>query len=448
MSAHQLGQAKRWQREKALRLHHICRELREAEARGTALKTAVHTACSRHAGTVLDGGDGKMRTLPLSESTLLRHYYTWKRAGEDVGVFIPSYKGPQSKVPPELVREFHRRCTLPGMANVSVVIDWLHREWRQGMNLPGLGTWQEWWAENRPEWPLPSAAPDFPISRRTFYKLQPCRAERAMGNKGMAAARKELPWLERDTSRLRPGEVYVFDDVRLDILALDDYTKQPTELQAYIAYEVGCRYIPAILMRPANAMLARDVDMLVVRTLKALGIGRGYTTHLVFERGTVTMSMAAKETLEKASEGRIKVHFTGMNGGKRWTGAHRDVASGHWMGKAVLESFMRSLHLALMTLPGQRGNSYKNQPANLGWIGQGQLPAAESLAREAAMLAEVQMSFEKRVALRMPLLWASQVNLILRQAIKLHNESRGHQFQGFGMVTQRETAPGVWEDIA
>jgi hypothetical protein len=36
--------------------------------------------------------------------------------------------------------------------------------------------------------------------------------------------------------------------------------------------------------------------------------------------------------------------------------------------------------------------------------------------------------------------------MILRQIIKQHNDSRDHDYEGIGTITQFETAPGVWED--
>jgi len=446
-SASQLGHLPKWQREKALALHEICQEVRRGIKGGATKAQAFHDACMANAGRLLSTSNGKTKILSLSESSLRRHYQTWLKMGEAVTAFVPDYKPGKAKIPGELIVEFQRLCTLPGTATISVALGELKKLWRAGEQVPGLGTWQFWWQKNRPAFPMPEHAPDFPVSDRTLYHHKPSQAALTWGRKGKAAALKELPWITRDYSKLRPGEVYTFDDVRLDILAIDDSTKKPTELQAYIAYEVGSRLIPSFVMRPANAMLKSDVDELVVDTLQKCGIGRTYPTHLIFEHGTLTMSEAGKELIERVSEGRIVVHYTQMNSAKTYVGAYQDAGSGHWMGKGVIESLMRKIHLALMTLPGQRGNHYTNQPASLGWIGQGQLPKPGTFAREAAMLAEIEMWSNRRVKLNLGLLWAQQVGLILRKAIDLHNNDRGHKYQGFGTITQKESAPGVWEDV-
>jgi hypothetical protein len=310
-----------------------------------------------------------------------------------------------------------------------------------------MGNWQSWWIATYPQIPMPDVAPEFPISERTLYRYVSRGAHRVWGNQGVAAARKSLPWVSRDYSRLRPGELFVFDDCRLDILAMDDKTRRPTELNCYLAIEAGTRLIPCHVMRAANAMKKTDVDYLVIRSLKTIGIGADYTTHLYFERGTLTMSQEAAKVLETVSEGRIKAHFTSMNSARTHAGAFRDDPVGHWMGKSVIESFVRKLHLALMSAPGQRGSNYARQPASLGWVGQGQRPVSGSLAAEAERLSEIQMAFGSRLKLNFGILWASEVNAVVREAINLHNNSRDHEYQGFKKISQEETAPGVWKDI-
>lgn len=445
-SASQLAHVPTWQREKALALQDICEQVAADVSIGSTQYAAVQLACSQNAGRLLHGDKGKTKTLRLAAKTLTNHFKKWMDAGKVVTVFIPNYKPGRRKIPGELIGEFHRLSSLSGVSNMSVALNTLKRLWRAGKPVEGLGTWQEWWAQERSKWPLPEQAPDFPFTDSAMYRHRPPRAEVTMGTKGIAAAKTELPWMTRTSKDLRPGEVYTFDDVRLDMLAIDDQTKRPTELQAYIAYEVGCRMIPAFVVRPANAMLKTDVDSLVVRSLKTFGVGRDYTTHLYFERGTLTMSPAAKDFLERVTDGRIKVHYTSMNSGRSIVGANRDAGVGHWMGKGMIESLMRKIHLALMMLPGQRGNSYANQPRSLGWNGQGQKSTPGTLAREAEDLLDIEQWTGERRKLNLGLMWTSDVTLLLRQAIKLHNADRGHNYEGFGTVTQTETAPGVWED--
>ena len=433
-----------WQRARCIALDRICRDIRKHLSSGIHRKTAFKAAVKAHDGQILGETKGKARLLRLSLPTLRRLYKQWEY-NPSPATFRQNYQSGKVRMPVELVTEFQRRCTLEGMEEISVVIDWLKKDWREGKDLPGISTWQVWWLQNHPGTDLPAQAPDFPWSDRCLYNYAPSQAEKAWGNHGKAAARKLLPFVKRDYSKLRPYELFVLDDVRLDILCIDDQTGKPTEARAYIMMEAGSRSIVSYTLRPANAMMGKDVDACIARGLQASGMGREYTTHILLERGTVAMTEPAKLLLEKASEDRISIHRTAMNGGRRWLGAPQDQGSGHWMGKGVIESFMRKLHLMLRTVPGQRGSDYKKQPANLGHSGQDNTPIPRSLAAEAAKLADIELSLNRRVKLDLGLLWLSELNNLMREAITLHNKkNRDHNYQGFGSITLQESAPGVW----
>ena len=437
------------QRARCLALDEICREVQRHLSIGMTKGRAIREAAKAHRGRLLcDDQSGETAPLKLSAGNLRRRYAEWIKHPYPE-VFVPAYRNGRERIPPELVAEFQRRATLPGMEELSVVIRSLKRDWADGKDVPGLGAWPQWWVRQfGGHHALPPRAPEFPFSDRVFYNKAPAKAERALGVRGKAEARKFLPHQVRDTSTLEPGRIYVSDDVRLDFLCVDDLTGKVTECKAYILMEWGTRYIPAFVLRPANAILAQDVDAMVARGLQALGIGRDYTTFLYFERGTVACSPVAQQLYERASNGRIKIIRAGLNGGSRWPGAAKDRSSGHWMGKGVIESFMRRLHLLLREAPGQRGSSYEKQPANLGWTGMDSTPVNGSLAAQAQKLADIQLHFKQRVRLDLPLLTFTQVNTLLSETIKHHNTSRDHGFQGFGRVTQRETAPGIWEKVA
>lgn len=442
----------RW-REKALAMDEICTEL-ETACQDTTLENALRAVCNRHAGRVIHDGES-VRTLPLSEASLKRHFRKWRAAERNMMVFVPSYKAGKVKVPGQLVAELTKRCTTEGRSsdrcdNMTAAAKSITRDWFNGKSIPGLGTWQDWWTKNYPGLALPQAAPKFPFAIRTMLHWAPKKSIRVYGSKGEAAAKKFMPHVNRTRKDLRPGEVLIFDDVRVDIICVDEETMRPTECKCYIAIDAGTNFIPAFTFRPGNALVSYDVDHLVVRSLQSIGLGKNYQTHLIFERGTLTMSKDAGQLLEKVTEGRIKAHWTSMVGSRRYVGAPVDMASGNWMGKAVIESFMRRFHLSLMELPGQRGNNYSNQPANLGWIGQNTRPT-KGLAGEAAKLADIEMAaLERGVRVRLDfgLMTSSQLSMAIRQAIHAHNTNRDHNYEGFGKILRREVAPGVYEDLS
>ncbi len=429
-----------------LRLHEICHEVDEADGRGEPLSKAIRMAVKKHEFDMLQDGGENFRPLRLSESGLKVKYHQWKKAGRNMLVFTPNYRGGRPKIPRELIQEYQRRQTLPGVSNAHAAWASIASDWSAGSSVPGLGTWTQWYAETYPGAILPKHAPDFPHSYQAMQRYKPPMAMKEWGNKGLSNARKHLPFITRSSANLRPSELFVFDDVRLDLIAIDEATKKPTEHQVYIAMEWGTRFIPAYVMRPGNAMLQADVDELVLMTLQSCGIGRDYPTHLLFERGTLTMSPGAAKVLERVTDGRIKIHFSSMNRARPFAGSPMEGGKGHFMAKSVLESFMRQLHNRLMLLPGQRGNKYENAPDTLGWNGQNSGAKRDSLVYEVNKLLDIQLAFESRIRLNLGLLWSSELNKVLRDAIKAHNNHREHTYEGFGQITQLETAPDVWEE--
>lgn len=416
-------------------------------------------------------------TPGVSAKALTSKFRHWKKHNRTPESLLPGYRGGTPKCPPELTKELQRRCTLTtggrdkhGSSPVSVARNSIKRDWADGKPVPGLGTWQEWWLNHHPGKPLPPTAPDFPLCDKTLDRQAPSKLLRSTGNIGAAAAKKHAPYITLDYSRLRRCELYTLDDVRLDILCIDERTGRAVEAVAYILMECGSRTIPAWICKPRQAIRATDVADLLAHGLRCpgYGIGRGYQTHIIFERGTVACSEAAQAVLEGATDHRVKVHRTGMTGGIRWAGSPADQAVGNSLGKAVIESFNRRLHHALLHLPGQRGNNRDNQPANLGLtstrqsaaagtgnrvpIRKKQSNASQSLVREAEKLARIQIMANtgatpaNRVRLNLPMLYFFQLQLAIKAAIDAHNNEPGHAYQGFGHFYEAETAPGVWQE--
>lgn len=444
-----IAHAKDWQRERALILHNAFVEAkREIELEGRALLKVLADVHGRLSARILPNGKflrvGKL--VRGRSATLVRAWYEWTRGGARPEALLHDSKGFKAKVTPELVKEFQRRCTMPGCAHFSAAIKSLKDDWARGEHIPGLGDRLEWNLNHNIDL---NAETEFPISDKTFYRWKPKKRERALGVKGIAAMRQASSFVDMDYSKLRKCELFTLDDVRLDVLCIDERTGYAVEVVCYILMEVASRSIVAWLMKPAAAIKQEDVDELVAYGLQCdgFGIGSGYVTHIKFERGTVACSEAARLALEGASEGRIKIHRTSMDGGVRWVGAPADKASGHAAGKAVIESFNRKLHLALMTLPGQRGNKFENQPANLGYAGPRQI-APGSLADEAQKLDTFNFLSGGRCKLALPMLYLMDLHKAVREAIEKHNHEDGHDYNDHGTFAQAEVAPGVWKEVA
>ena len=104
----------RW-RERALALDEVCTDL-ERCLDGHTLEQALRIVCNRHAGRVLRDG-GKVCSLPLSEVSLKRHFYGWRKSGKNPLAFVPKYKPGKVKIPGALITDLTRRCTTEGRAS-------------------------------------------------------------------------------------------------------------------------------------------------------------------------------------------------------------------------------------------------------------------------------------------------------------------------------------------
>ncbi len=453
-----------WQRQRVGIIDSEFRRLADAvEREGAPLVAGLAAIRSRIHGLPLDGG---RRELSASLKTLTRLWYKWQKDGRKAAALLPDYKPPKHKklMPDLLVNEIQRLASAPtggrdhdgkGM-EAAEIHKHLCKLWKAGKALPGLGTWMDWWEANHPTLRPPSQAPDFPWHPRTVLRKMPPKAIAAMGNIGHAAALKRLPTLDRDYSKLRKCELYTLDDVRLDFVCIDETTGRVVGMTAYILMEVASRSIVAFVVKPEGAIRAEDVDELLARALQTdgYGLGVGYQTHIWFERGTIACSEAAQRVLESFSDGALKIHRTSMDGGVRWIGAAVDKASGHAAGKAVIESFNRNLHRRLLHLPGQRGNNFANQPANLGMGDPSAKDASRSdkqtLKAEAEKLAQFKLTAMAAGAdakLKLPLLTSTQGAQAVAAAVRDHNTERGHSMQGFHTILEAEVGPGVWREV-
>jgi hypothetical protein len=461
------GELPEWQRERAERLDAICREIEGTPKRGRL--AVMERAIEQYSGGRLANGARDPKVLRLSGPTLRRALSQWRNNGRTAQAFELGYTTTSRReVPRDLIFEWQKRLTTPGTTHAghksaATVYKQLKEDWKAGFSIAGLGTWQEWsQAQQRPQpgtlTPPNGCAgdsvhdtragsarytgriPEFPFSYEAMLRYRPDVATAALGNLGIAAARDALSRLTRDSSGLRLCEVYVLDDVKADLVVLDDWSGslRLIEPTMYFMMEVGCRFIAGFVTRGTDAILQADVDALIAHVLGDMGIGNGYPTHILFERGMVACSEARQRFLEGMFPGRIFIHRTGMNGGAAYPGAYVDKASGKPCSKGMIEAFMRKLHLRLSALPGQTGS---NQRVN------GTSAPAEMDARKRE--AETLAAIEQRTGMKLetPVLRLSQFAELVRLAISDYNDDPDHGCQGFHQQLQMETAPGVWEDV-
>lgn len=476
-AAETLGGIKEWQRNRALTLHSEFTALTERIRQESIFLTrGIRDLAKKLQGKTVNAGLKVSRrsgiqtritkTLRISRGTLLREWYKWNDGGCTHEALLLNYKAGQPRLPDLLIAEIQRRCTLKsggrdkhGLAPVSIVYGWLKDDFREGKPIPGI---------NYEDYP---AGAEFPYSLTAIRKYAPSPAERALGNVGVAAFKARTCHVTLDYSKLRKCELLTLDDARLDVLCVHDASGRAIIVRIYVLMEVASRMIISFLIKPMDAIKQEDVEELLAHGLQTpgFGIGVGYTTYIKFERGATPCSEAAQELLEGLTETRLEdgtafnnimVIRTGMNSGITWVGAARDVASGNAAGKAVIESFMRRLHYALLHLPAQIGNNWRNAPASVGF-GQRALKdplsktklkeASPALVKEVERLAQFEIAMRRagkgRLKLQLPMLRLSELEWAVHHAIDKLNHEPGHDYADHGEFAQEEVEPGVWKDV-
>jgi hypothetical protein len=448
-----------WQRTRAALLHeHFCGIRARLTLGVSTLTEEIERMSQLVNGKLLtdpDDDEEEPRYLKGTPASLLRAWGNWKKGGHTADALLHDYKpgcGGKKAMPYELVLEIQRRSTLPtggrdkhGKAPISQVMQTICSDFARRRPLPGV---------DYSKFPVGA---EFPWSYRTVLRKKPSRPMRALGNRGVVAHKNQSAYVSMNYSKLRKCELYTLDDVRLDILCVD-LAGNVIEVRLYIMMEVGSRTIVAYILKPLKAIKEEDVDELVAYSLQTpgFGVGAGYQTHILFEQGSVTCSEPAKQVLESTfvdagGAPRIVVHWTSMLSGVRWIGSPRDKARGNAAGKAVIESFNRWLHYALLHLPGQRGNHRDNTPANLGYNGADDF-APGTLARECQQLARFEVAVNakaddksKRLVLRLGMLRLHELDAAVAEAIQRHNTESGHAYKGHGTHFEEEVQPGVWK---
>lgn len=459
-----LGKIPRWQTERAAILHAEFGKLEAArQAEKIPLLDALLEVSQNIHGRPLDNGKRKLRATTGGLKTL---YYRWTAGGRKASALVLEYTcgGSAKTVPDALKAEIQRLASSAtggrdknqnGRSAASIHKE-LTKKWMRGENIPGLGTWPEWWANTYPAIAKPHKAPQFPFCYETVKRHTGAKVLRVYGAIGRAAANKHMPHISMDYSQLRRCELYMMDDVRLDLIALDEVTGRVVEITCYVLMEVSSRFIVSYVLKPKGHIKAEDVDEMLAHGLSSegFGLGDGYTTHLYFERGTIACSEAAQMVLEAGSDGAIKVHRTSMLEGVRWAGAAPDKAVGHAAGKGAMEAFNRKLHDLLIDLPGQRGNNWANQPANLG-VGEREVKDPSASTKNTVVMAAERIA-QFIIAAReqgeaftepLPLLTINGLRAEVTKRINEYNHEAGHDMQGFHYRTEAEISPGVWQPL-
>lgn len=99
----------RWQRERAKRLHRICKRIKARVAAGQSLHEAIRTFSRRWNGKALKCDPS--RRYALSVARLYQHYRRWRLMGESPACFTLNYFPTNRRIPASVLVRFVEFCT-------------------------------------------------------------------------------------------------------------------------------------------------------------------------------------------------------------------------------------------------------------------------------------------------------------------------------------------------
>ena len=305
-----------------------------------------------------------------------------------------------------------------------------------------LGTWRDLWHRVNATQTLPSACP-WSVScpppghgLSNFMRKKPKAAETTAAQRGLGQALHLLPQVRMDWGTVRPLEVIVFDDKRLDIMAHMhiDGQVQFVECWALFAMDACTRRILWAQMHPRYTrpdgkqagISYRDMQHLVAKLLATYGVPRSYQTTLVVENASAALSHDFDDVLDRATSGQVKVKRSGLWDGRVTVGGFAQMG-GNPRGKAILESFFgHRLDVAMGWVKGQIGSRYQLKPGDA----QARLQYAQRVVRQIGDRAT-----EEELAALVPFESLSSVRAHLLNALgQLENQER-HELQGFEQMT-------------
>lgn len=344
------------------------------------------------------------RAAGVTCGTFKRKYYAWRNHGWR-GI-VPANQVPKylinscSRITQEFVSEWRRRVENVQRRAMRQAHHQLLRDIRAGKDITGLPHWSKMYAQDFPGKSIPAHCPMSWIPRGLTYsnlkRYAPSAFELRTARQGRRAAADLRPLVATTRVGLKPGQVYVFDDMwhdhkvnffdRAQTAAL-----RPLELHCidlFSTRKVAWGVRPRLLRADGTHDQLKDREMrqLVCQVLCTIGYRADGTT-LDVENGTAKIDGELADLIDYATDGAVQVQRGGIDKRSLLKGAFAPRGVGNFRFKASLESLGGLYHNALAMLPGQTGLSPERQPEEMHGRDQYNgaiLKAVQSLAPERA----------------------------------------------------------------
>lgn len=393
-------------------------------------------------------------------------YYAWIAAERDWRALARAYSH-ETSLPADFVKHL-RTLTLQEHRSRKQAIEKIRAAWRDGESVPGYGTWRQWFAATWPDRDVPrSFAGDYPKGwcQSNLYRYMPPPAQQEQATRGYTAAHKHLPHVVRDTSKLRPLEMIVFDDFKTDIrvAAYNPVLKrwEIVPCVGLLAMDVATRKILTFLLKPrftlprsrsdrdTSALTAEELakdeatrriaitradmrDMLRV-IFQDYGVPADYAVTLLVENAAAAIGADLEAALALWFHGQVRVSRTSMLEHRTLTNGFVEGGGRPWL-KGWIESTFNITHNMAGSLPGQTGSDEQvNAPGDL----------AARIAYSLAVLDG--LTPEQAAEVKLPVLTLAQAMAAYGHIFNLldqRGEHSEHKMQGFDRVQFYRLGPG------
>lgn len=381
----------------------------------------------------------------FSAGTLRALYYKWQDGGWQA--LVRRFTNGRERLPAAFVQ--HLRALMENNArSMRQAMNLIRRDWYSGKDIPGFGTWQQWFLSQWPERDLPTVCPGTPggWSKSNLYALQPVKVQRALKSRGLAASKSLLSSMVRDPGSLKPLQLVVIDDFEIDQLCFywDPVagTRAVVRMSGIAAMDVATRKIIGLILKPRlpgqegqkQSITRAEVRLLLYGILRDYGVpAHGMT--IMAENAAAAVTTELEVTFRNLFGGKVAVTRTGVIDRALLEHGFKETGGKPWL-KGWIESFFNLMHnVAAGVLPGQKGAHYLVKPADL----DEKLRATERLIGTGPR--DARLSDEQLKKAKIPFATPSELCDAYLQIFKWIEERTDHTMHGFDRVLEWRLHP-------
>lgn len=322
--------------------------------------------------------------------------------------------------------------------------------WKAGEEIPGYGTWINWWQEAHRGRPLPAVCPPDLPTGWSYENLQdklPEQSIQTLSREGFFHAQADLPIMPRDRSQLRALELVAFDDAQMDFRVAVPGLARTSKLRGLFALDVSCGFLVEHGVGPAStdddsverSITRADMRGLLFQFLRRTGIPKHYTMWLLVENASAAVTEEDERLLYNISGGRVRILRTAMHTRHLLAGGPTETHGTPWS-KGWLESWFNLFHNHASALPAQAGRN--PLVAKKGDI--------EAVERDARQIMKIAQGLPPALMnlVQLPALRVDQARTVVADLIARLNHRDDHRLQGFAPMPMWRLRVGEqWEPL-